>query len=217
MRTFRQRVWVSALVIVCGLAAGGCAGYVFGRALTLKQSEARLEQYAIRIIDEGERSTTESRKVLGSMNASSYAKCSDAEISYFSNLIYASQYLKAAGRIHDGRIQCATPFGRVLESTAQYKPDIQQRDGTFLYRNLAPFQVGKELVIAIQKERAVQRQEVCLRHAMHAGRSRLRGSSFPDQPGDADQSDRNRRFRRPRRIGGDPAWTGLRDHLSPST
>src|SRR5579863_7619882 len=151
MRTFRQRVWVSTLVVACGLAAGGFAGYVLGRALTLKQSEGRLEQYASRVIDEGEKSTVESRKVLASMDASPYGKCSDAEIRYFSNLIYASQYLKAAGRMRDGRIECATPFGRAVESTIQYKADIRQRDGTFLYRNLAPFQVGKELVIAIQK------------------------------------------------------------------
>jgi len=151
MRTFRQRVWVTALLIACGLAAGGVAGYLLGRMLILRQSEARLEQYAIRIIQEGERSTVESRKVLASMNTSPYGKCSDAEISYFSNLIYASQYLKAAGRIHDGRIECATPLGRAAASATQYKPDILQRDGTLLYRNLAPFRVGNELVIAVQK------------------------------------------------------------------
>lgn len=142
---------MTALAISCGLAAGGIAGYWLGRVLTLKQSQARLEQYATRIVDEGQRSIAESRNVLTTMSASPYAKCSDAEIGYFSNLVYASQYLKAAGRIHDGRIQCATPFGRVVDWTTQYKPDILQRDGTLLYRDLAPFRVGNEMVISVQQ------------------------------------------------------------------
>lgn len=151
MRTFRQRNWVSALVIACGLAGGGVAGYWLGRILTLKQCEARLEQHATRIIDEGEHATKESRNVLAAMGASHYAMCSDAEINYFSNLIYESQYLKAAGRMHNGQIQCTTALGRGAQSTAQYKPDLLQRDGTRLYRNLAPFRVPDQLVITVQE------------------------------------------------------------------
>ncbi len=152
MRTLRKRVWVSALLIGCGLAAGGFAGYWLGRVLTLKQTEARLEQYASRIIDEGQRSTVESRKVLARMNASPYAACSDAEINYFSNLVYESQYLKAAGRMRDRRIECSTSLGRAAQTGIQYKSDIVQRDGTFLYRNLEPFQVPHEMVIAVQED-----------------------------------------------------------------
>ena len=151
MRTFRQRVWVGALAIACGLAAGGFAGYLLGRSLILKDSQGKLEQYAKRVVDEGELSTTESRRVLAAMNGSTYATCSDAEIGYFGKLIYASQYLKAAGRIHDGRIECATSLGRTPQPSVQYKPDILQRDGTLLYRDLAPFRVGSEMAIAVEQ------------------------------------------------------------------
>src|SRR5581483_202222 len=150
MRTFRQCVWVSALVIACGLTAGGFAGYYFGRALIMKQNEGRLEQYAARLVDASQRATSESRTVLTAMNSSHYATCSDAEISYFSNLVYESQYLKAAGRMHDGRIQCSTSQGRGAKSSEQIKPGILQRDGTLLYLNLAGFRVGKEGIMAIQ-------------------------------------------------------------------
>jgi sensor c-di-GMP phosphodiesterase-like protein len=150
MRTFRQRVWVAALVIACGLIAGGFAGYGLGRYLTLRECGARLEQYATRVVDEGQRSTVESRKVLAQMNASPYGMCSDAEIGYFNKLVYESQYLKAAGRMRNGHIECSTSLGRAMQETVQYKPDILQRDGTRLYRNLAPFRVNKEMVIAVQ-------------------------------------------------------------------
>jgi sensor c-di-GMP phosphodiesterase-like protein len=84
------------------------------------------------------------------MNASPFPRCSDAEINYFSKLIFESQYLKAGGRMHDGKIECSTSLGRATQTQVQYKPDIFQRDGTRLYRNLAPFRVGNETVIAIQ-------------------------------------------------------------------
>jgi sensor c-di-GMP phosphodiesterase-like protein len=151
MRTFRQRVWVAALAIACGLTAGGVAGYWLGRNLAVTQSETRLEQYATRIIDEGQRSTAESRKVLAAMNGSSFPMCSDEEISYFGKLVYESKYLKAAGRMHDGKIECSSSLGRAAQSQVQYKADILQRDGTRMYRNLAPFRVGNEVVIAIQQ------------------------------------------------------------------
>jgi sensor c-di-GMP phosphodiesterase-like protein len=151
MRTFRQRVWVAFLATACGLAAGGFAGYLLGRVLTLTQSKARLEQYATSIIDLGQKSTVESRKVLREMNASPFPKCSDAEMTYFGKLIFESQYLKAAGRMHDGRIECSTSLVSTPQASVQYKPDILQRDGTRMYRNLAPFRVGNETVIAIQQ------------------------------------------------------------------
>src|SRR5580658_7154559 len=80
MRTFRRRVWVAVLATGCGTAVGGFAGYLLGRALTLGQGQAKLEQYAARIIGSEERSKSESRQVLAAMNASSYPACSDAEI-----------------------------------------------------------------------------------------------------------------------------------------
>jgi sensor c-di-GMP phosphodiesterase-like protein len=150
MSSFRQRVRVALYATALGTVAGMLAGYALGRALALKQAGARLEQFATRIIDEGERSTTESRKVLAKMNDSPYPMCSDAEIAYFRKLVFESEFLKAAGRMRHGAIECSTYFGRAAQPLAQHKPDIHQRDGTLMYRNLAPFQFGNEPVIAIQ-------------------------------------------------------------------
>jgi sensor c-di-GMP phosphodiesterase-like protein len=150
MPAFRQRIWIALIATSLGTAVGAVAGYMLGRTITLKQAEARLEQFATRVIDEGQNSTVESRKVLAAMNASPYPICSDAEIAYFRKLVFESEYLKAAGRMSKGTIECTTNFGRSALPSAHYKPDIYQRDGTQMYRNLAPFQVGNETVIAIQ-------------------------------------------------------------------
>src|ERR1700742_514128 len=71
MRTFRRRVWIAVLATGCGTAVGSYAGYLLGRALILGQSQTRLEQYATRIIDAEERSKSESRTILATMNGSS--------------------------------------------------------------------------------------------------------------------------------------------------
>jgi sensor c-di-GMP phosphodiesterase-like protein len=149
MRTFRRRVWVAVLATGCGTVVGGFAGYLLGRALTLGQGETRLERYAARIIDSEERSKSESRQVLTAMNASSFAPCSDAEMGYFNQLVFGSQYLKAAGRMHGGQIQCSTAFVHGALN-AQYKPDALQRDGTKLYFHLAPFRMSGKFVVAVQ-------------------------------------------------------------------
>jgi sensor c-di-GMP phosphodiesterase-like protein len=150
MPTIRQRVWVALLAISLGIGGGALEGYLLGRLITLKQAEARLEQFAMRVISEGQNSTAESRRVLAAMNASPFPVCSDAEIEFFRKLIYESEYLKAGGRMHDGKIECSTYLGRAAQSNVQYKPDIAQRDGTFMFRNLPPFRVGDETVITIQ-------------------------------------------------------------------
>ncbi|HEY6489037.1 MAG: EAL domain-containing protein [Terracidiphilus sp.] len=152
MPSFRQRTWIAFLAIILGTLGGALSGYLVGRLLTLKQGQARLEQFAQRVIDEGQRSTVESRKILAAMNASPYPMCSDAEIAYFRRLIYQAQYLKAGGRMRGGSMVCSTDLGRAVHSDVRYTPDIHQRDGTSMYRNLAPFRVGKETVIAIQAE-----------------------------------------------------------------
>jgi sensor c-di-GMP phosphodiesterase-like protein len=52
--------------------------------------------------------------------------------------------------MQNGAIQCSTYLGRAAQSNVHYKPDIAQRDGTLMYRNLPPFRVGNEMVISIQ-------------------------------------------------------------------
>ena len=151
MRTFGQRVWVATLATTIGLTGGIYAGYMLGRVLTLQLSQARLEQYAAKIVSEGERATKESRRTLATMNSSSFEPCSQAEVKYFSGLVFQSQYLKAAGRMRDGRIQCSTALGFDTQSQAPYKPYLLERDGTKMYRNIAPFSVPNEVVTAVQQ------------------------------------------------------------------
>lgn len=150
MRTLYERVLVTLLSSLILAVSGAMCGYLLGHAFSLRQTEARLDQYANRILLEGVTSTAESRAMLATMNSSPYAFCSDAEIEYFRQLIYQSQFLKAAGRMRNGRIECSTTSGRSTYADEQYTPAIAREDGTRVYRNLPPFRVDDQNVIAIQ-------------------------------------------------------------------
>src|SRR6266568_395423 len=148
MRTLFQRTVVTVIPTVVLAAVGILGGYLLGRAVVMRQAESKLDQYANRILNEAGASSAESRAVLARMNTSPYPSCSDDEIAFFRKMIFASQYLKAGGRMRDGVIQCSTTAGRTEQ--AQYQPDISRKDGTRVYRNLPPFRVDDQTVITIQ-------------------------------------------------------------------
>ena len=151
MRTFFQRVSRHiCLDHVSGRGAGALGGYLLGHTFALRQAEARLDRFANRILLESVTSSAESRAVLATMNTSPYALCSDTELEYFRQLIFQSQFLKAAGRMRDGRINCSTTSGRTELVEAQYTPNIARLDGTKIYKNLPPFRVDDQDVILVQ-------------------------------------------------------------------
>ena len=150
MRASQQRVLVAFVVTVIGSAAGALTGYWIGRSMVKGQVEGRLDQQATRILLEGETSKAESRQVLATLNGSPYSFCSDAEIAYFRKLVFQSHFLKEAGRMRGGKIDCSTTLGRAAQSQTVFKPDFTQRDGTLVYRNLDPFRIDKQTVITVQ-------------------------------------------------------------------
>jgi sensor c-di-GMP phosphodiesterase-like protein len=150
MRTLFQRVLVAVVSTIVLASAGALGGYLLGQAYALRRAQVRLDQHAHRILLETIASTTESRAMLETMNGSPYSLCSDAEIEYFRQLIFQSQFLKAAGRMRNGRIDCSTTSGRNPLAVERYAPFITEQNGTKLYKNLAPFRVDDQNVIAAQ-------------------------------------------------------------------
>ena len=62
MRTLVQRVVVTFVSAFFLTATGALAGYLLGRAVVLRQAEARLDRYANRILLESISSSAESRR-----------------------------------------------------------------------------------------------------------------------------------------------------------
>jgi sensor c-di-GMP phosphodiesterase-like protein len=150
MRTLVQRVVITILSTFSLAALGALGGFLLGRSFALNQVEDRLDHYANRILLENVISLAESRAILATMNASPYAICSESEIEYFRQLIFQSQFLKAAGRMRNGRIACSTTSGSSI-AESQYNPDFSRQDGTRIYKNLPAFRIDDQDVISMQE------------------------------------------------------------------
>ena len=151
MRTVFQRVLVTFVSTIFLATLGALGGYILGHQYSIQKAESRLDHYANRVLLETITSTAESRALLATMNASPYPFCSDAEIEYFRQLTFQAQFLKAAGRMRDGRIQCSTTSGRDSLVTNKFIPTMSRQDGTRIYKDLAPFRVDDRSVIAVQR------------------------------------------------------------------
>jgi sensor c-di-GMP phosphodiesterase-like protein len=83
-------------------------------------------------------SVKEARDLLAVLQHSSYPPCSDAELSHFRELVFRSEYIKDAGRIHGARIECSATAGRPLHPIGQFTATAAAPDGTVAYTNLVP-------------------------------------------------------------------------------
>jgi sensor c-di-GMP phosphodiesterase-like protein len=133
-----QRVVVARAVAVAMVAGGLVAGYLLGCALALHQATNWLDQYLKLTAAQDNASFSEARSLLNVLKASPYSYCSEAEISYFRGLVFRSEYMKDAGRIHGGNIECSATVGRPARSIGPFTSAVQWNDGTIAYSNLAP-------------------------------------------------------------------------------
>jgi sensor c-di-GMP phosphodiesterase-like protein len=136
--TNKQRVLIGRLATLAAAACGVAVGRFLGCALALSLAQGWLGQYAALVVEQGDESSKEARSVLAVLQNSPYSFCSDAEISYLRELAFRSEYLKDAGRIEGGKIDCSASAGRATRSIGEFRAELPQRDGTIAYRNLVP-------------------------------------------------------------------------------
>src|SRR5271166_5259002 len=104
---FKQRALVPVTAVILAAAIGSLFGLLQGRSMTRRLAEGGLAQESNRILAAVVAYLDESHSALAAMNASRLSFCSDAEIAQLRKLIFHAQYLRDAGHMHDGRIQCS--------------------------------------------------------------------------------------------------------------
>lgn len=150
MHTLKQRVVVALAATFVAAAVGTAAGYLLGRAVTLRLAESQLAQLAARTIAEADASSRESRSVLATIVASKRALCSEEELASLRLLIFRSEYLQDAGHIRNGKIVCSATLGRLDQPIPIPPPDFSQSDRTSVYKSFPPLAVGRLNVVALQ-------------------------------------------------------------------
>jgi len=138
MRMSKRRWCALLTLMVCGAFCGALIGSFLGRIVAFHAAESWLDEYATRVVMMEDDSFAEARDLLVALNASRYDFCSDAEISYFRELVFRSEYLKDAGRLAAGKIACSATSGRQTSALDKFTPGFAQKDGTFVFSNLVP-------------------------------------------------------------------------------
>ena len=131
----RQRLLAVRVAIVIMSAFGLVGGYLLGSAISLHMATNSLDSYARLTEARADSSFVEARSVVNALKDSPYPYCSEIEIAYFRGLVSRSQFLKDAGRIRGGKIDCSVTAGHPARSVAQVKPDSRSLDGAIFYHN----------------------------------------------------------------------------------
>jgi sensor c-di-GMP phosphodiesterase-like protein len=141
------------LRLATALVAATCGMLVISLleiGILLRSAESKLGQDDVQLLNVLGAILDESHTVLTAMNSSRDAFCSDAEIAYFRKLIFNSEYLRDAGRMRDGRIECSTALGRENLPGTQFNSVVSLPDGSAIYRNISPFQSHDEYTFGMQ-------------------------------------------------------------------
>ena len=150
----RKRAWVVVTAMLLATACGAGCGYLLGRSNSRRNTEDRLKQVAYQGGEPFILLMDESKTLLSTLNASKNLYCSDAEIAHFRQLVFRTKYLRDAGRMRDGRMECSAIFGRENLPRNSYQPAITRQDGLKIYHNLPPYlpnSINKHIVFLFQQ------------------------------------------------------------------
>ena len=126
-------------VTLAAALLGAIGGYSLGRNLAQNRARHDLEQDSIRVFATVNASMTEMRRILATLNASPYPRCSHAEMQFARGLVFHSEFVRDAGHMEGGSIVCSAALGSEGLPGANFRPDIVESDGTRIYRDLQPF------------------------------------------------------------------------------
>ncbi|MGA9072444.1 MAG: EAL domain-containing protein [Terracidiphilus sp.] len=121
MTSVKKRALAALVATTLAAVCGTGGGYLLGGVLALRQAKHQLQKDAERLIAEKNAFLKETDLTLKQMNNSPYPYCSEAEIGYFRKLIFQTDYLRDAGRIHDGKIDCSATLSAADLSKAELK------------------------------------------------------------------------------------------------
>ncbi len=129
---------VDRLNMAAATTVGVVGGLLLGCGLAIPFAESHLDKYLVRVAAQEDASVKEAHDLLAALQRSAYAPCSDPELNYFREVVFRSDSLKDAGRMHDGRIECSATAGRPAKALGQFKAGATLPDGTVAYGNLVP-------------------------------------------------------------------------------
>ncbi len=149
-RTLKMRILITLAATLLAASCGVGAGYLLGGGLALRQAKHRIQEDATRLMAEENATLVEAYATIGKMHASPYSYCSADEIGYFRKLIFQTDYLSDAGRMHNGMIDCSSILGRQDLPREPLKPVVIMGSGNRIYLATGPLQIRNKPTFLIQ-------------------------------------------------------------------
>src|ERR1035441_9048092 len=138
MQEQQENILAAGPTVTMTAALGAVTGFLLGCVLAIPLAENHLKTYLERVAVQDDASLINARSLLDTMQHSASPACSEAELSNLRELVFRSDYLKDAGRIQRGRIECSATAGRPVRPIGDFKAGQAQADGTVIYGNLTP-------------------------------------------------------------------------------
>jgi sensor c-di-GMP phosphodiesterase-like protein len=181
MQEQQENILAARATVTMTAALGAVTGFLLGCVLAIPLAENHLKTYLERVAVQDDASLINARSLLDTMQHSASPACSEAELSNLRELVFRSDYLKDAGRIQRGRIECSATAGRPVRPIGDFKAGQAQADGTVIYGNLTP--IRDESL----KRTGIQRGNAFVVFSSHLpepeGRLPLRLAIYPYQAG----------------------------------
>jgi len=111
------------LLIACA-AFGGILTYRLGDAVDDRIEKANLMSYAIRVVDRGQQLGKEAGWSIHEILQNGGVPCSDPDLVFIRGIVLASEHLRDAGRMRDGKLECSAVLGRLQPLLTLPKPDV---------------------------------------------------------------------------------------------
>jgi len=143
---------VAKVILAATTLLGVTLGFLLGCELAIPLAEFQLRNYLDRVVAQDNASLNEARTILDSSRHSSSPPCSNAELSFFRSLVFNADYLRDAGRIHLGRVECSASASRPSQPTGQYKAGTAFQSGIANKNTLIPIRDASLKTAGMQQE-----------------------------------------------------------------
>ncbi|MDR3741467.1 MAG: EAL domain-containing protein [Terracidiphilus sp.] len=134
----KHRQLFSRATEIATAVLGLVAGYFLGCFLALQIAENWLDHNSQLVAAQDNAAFEEARQLLTVLKNSPHPFCSEGDISFFRNVVFRSEYLKDAGRIRGGKIECSAVASYPALLIERFKQESNRQDGIVSYSSFAP-------------------------------------------------------------------------------
>ena len=144
MQDHKDNALAGRAFVAATATLGAMAGFWLGCALAIPLAEHQLATYMDRVSIEDAAAVTEAQNLLDQVKHSAYTACSADELDHLREQVFRSEYLRDAGRISGGKIQCSAGEGHPSHAIGRFTALIAAGRATSAASALIPIRDRSE-------------------------------------------------------------------------